>query len=120
MSTIYRDKIGERDGSVLLITYEDITELETDTAVIESPEWADRCIQAVGKFGGGRLAIEGSNNGEDWLTLTDQHGEQIIKDAPFMEQITEVPRFMRPRVISGSGLSINIFIVMRRNSGMRM
>jgi hypothetical protein len=119
MAEILREKIGNRDGSVLLVTYQGITELEAEPDSLDVPEWADRCIQAAGTFNGASLVIEGSNNGTDWLPLSDQQGEPLIKTQPFLEQITEVPRFIRPRVTSGSGFLINIYIVLRRNSGMR-
>lgn len=42
------------------------------------------------------LTIKGSSNGEDWVTLTDVDGNDLIFDAAGMAVIRENPVYIRP------------------------
>jgi len=75
-----------------------------DGAPIEMPGSADRSIQFQGTFGvGGTIVLEGSNNGTDYHPLTDPQGNDISKTAADLEAVTELTRFIRPRVSAGDG-----------------
>lgn len=111
--------IGQQDGSVKLATFLGLSESDTDPNPIELVEYADRSVQITGTFNGGSVVIEGSNNGADWQPLTDPQGNPITVTSAKIEQIEECVRYVRPRVTSGSGLSINVYFVLRRASGMR-
>jgi hypothetical protein len=116
---ITRTNIGQLDGSALLITYDNLDELDTNPGEIEIPEWSDRCVQVIGTFSGGTIVIEGSNDGVNWVTLSDLQGNAITKTAAFIEQIQEVTRFVRPRVSAGAAVDLDVFFVLRRSSSMR-
>ena len=117
--TISRENISKKDGSVELIKYDNITELDTDPPWIEMTEWADKSVQLVGTFNGGTVVIEGSNDGVTPITLTDPQGNAISKTSGFIEQILEVTRFVRPRVTAGTGVDLDAFFVVRRTQGLR-
>lgn len=71
---------------------------------LEMPGWADRSIQFEGTFGaGGTIVLEGSNNGTNWHLLTDPQGNDISKTAADLEAVTELTRYVRPRVTAGDG-----------------
>ena len=77
----------------------------TDTgAPIEMPGSSDRSIQFEGTFGaGGTVILEGSNDGTNYHPLTDPQGNDISKTAADLEMITELTRWVRPRVSAGDG-----------------
>lgn len=79
--------------------------LNTDDGTpFEGPGSNDRSIQFTGTFGaGGTIILEGSNDGTNWFTLTDPQGNNISVTAARIEQISELTRFVRPRVTAGDG-----------------
>lgn len=79
--------------------------------IIELANFADRSVQVAGTFGGAKLVIEGSNDGENWAVLTDPQGNDIEIAANKIELITEVVRYARPRVSGGDG-STSLKVVM--------
>ncbi|MFO0467337.1 MAG: hypothetical protein ACK5ZS_00090 [bacterium] len=75
-----------------------------DGSPIEMPGSSDRSIQFTGTFGtGGTIALEGSNDGVNYVVLTDPQGNNISKTAASIEAVTELTRYIRPRVTAGDG-----------------
>jgi hypothetical protein len=70
---------------------------------VERPDAADRTIQFTGTFDTTTIVWEGSNDGSNYITLTDPQGNAISKTAAAIEQVMEVTRYMRPRVTAGGG-----------------
>lgn len=116
---ITNNSIANNDGSVKVIRWAGLSEADSSPAPFEGPEWADRSVQIEGTFNGGTVVFEGSNDGTNWVTLSDPQGNAISKTAAALEQIEEVCRYMRPRVSAGTGLTINVTLLVRRQSGMR-
>lgn len=119
MATYKNEQIGRSDGTAKLITYTALVEGDTNPLPFEEVEYADRSVQVVGTFNGGTVTIEGSNNGIDWQALTDPQGNNLSITAARIEQIQELTRFVRPRVTAGTGVSVNVFFVVRRASSIR-
>lgn len=97
-----------------ILTWEGLTVGDTGQPV-EMPGSADRTVQVGGTFGGSTCTIEGSNNGVDYLVLTDPQGNALNITSAKIETITEITRYMRPRIFSGSGSSINVSMLVRRD-----
>lgn len=75
-----------------------------DGQPIELANFADRSVQVVGTFGtGGSVRIEGSLDGIHYAPLTDPQGNALDIQAAKIEAISEVVRWIRPRVIAGDG-----------------
>lgn len=110
--------VGTQDGSVKAVNYLGLSAADTDPLPIELVEYADRSAQIVGTFNGGSVTIEGSNNGEDWHPLTDPQGNPITVTSNKIEQIEEFTRYIRPKA-TGAGMTINVYFLFRRASGMR-
>ena len=85
-----------------------------DGAPIQYGAFADRSVQFVGTFGaGGTIVLEGSNDGTNYVTLTDPQGNNISKNAASIEMVAEATRFIRPRVTAGDGttnLQCHLFV----------
>lgn len=116
---ISKENIGSADGSAILIKYTGISEADASPAPFEVIEWADRSIQVSGTFNAGTLTIEGSNDGTNWAVLTDPQGNNLAITAAKIEQVSEITRYVRPRVTAGTGVTLNVTIALRRASSMR-
>jgi len=75
-----------------------------DGAPFELAQYADRSVQVSGDFGaGGNLRIEGSLDGENYYVLGDPQGNDLNFASGKIEAITELVRYIRPRVTAGDG-----------------
>jgi hypothetical protein len=75
-----------------------------DGQPIELANFADRSVQVTGEFGvGGLVRIEGSINGTDYAPLTDPQGNNLDINTAKIEAISELVRWIRPRVTAGDG-----------------
>ena len=75
-----------------------------DGSPVEMPGSSDRSIQFTGTFGvGGTIVLEGSNDGTNYVSLTDPQGNAISKTAAGIEAVMELTRYIRPRVTAGDG-----------------
>lgn len=91
---------------------------------IEMPGSSDRSIQFTGTFGvGGTIVLQGSNmatpvesTDADWFTLTDPQGNVISKTAAGGEAVTELTRWVRPKVTAGDGTTdLEARLLVKRN-----
>lgn len=74
---------------------------------IELANFADRSVQVTGVFGaGGNVRIEGSLDGVNYAPLTDPQGNNLDINAAKIEAITEIVRYIRPRVTAGDGTTL--------------
>lgn len=80
-------------------------------------KWGDMSVQFGGTFGvGGTVVWEGSNDGTNYVTLTDPQGNAISKTAASIEAITEPALYVRPRCTAGDGAtSITVHMYARYN-----
>lgn len=86
-----------------------------DGLPVDFSQYADRSVQVAGTFGvGGTVRIEGTINGTDYAPLTDPQGNDLDMMSAKIESISELVRFIRPRVIGGDGTtSLNVSILMK-------
>lgn len=75
---------------------------DTIGAAMECPDQTDAVVTITGTFDSATVVIQGSNDATTWLTLTDPQGNAISKTASAVEQITEVPRYLRPSLSGGA------------------
>jgi hypothetical protein len=73
-------------------------------------------VQVSGTFGvGGSVVIEGSNDGVNFIVLADPQGSALTFTVARIEQILELPRYVRPRVTAGDATTnLAITICMRK------
>jgi hypothetical protein len=107
-----------RDRDVHIITWTGLLQSTLDTGdPFEGPGSADRSVQVEGVLGvGGNLRIEGSNDGVLFQVLHDPTGADLDFAALGVEAVSEVTRFIRPRVTAGDGTtSFVVTLLVRRN-----
>ena len=64
-------------------------------------KWTERSVQVSGIFGGANLHWEGSNDGENYYSLTDPRGNPLDFISARIEAVTEICFYARPRVSGG-------------------
>jgi len=97
------EKIETFKDDAHVITWTGLTNGDTGSS-IEMPGSSDRSIQFSGTFGaGGTIQAQGSNDGSNWIVLTDLQGNSISKTSASIEMITEVTRHIRVEVTAGDG-----------------
>jgi hypothetical protein len=103
-------------GNGVLITWTGLLNGDTGSPV-EGVDYSDRTVQISGTFGtGGSVTVEGSNDGSNYLALTDPQGNAITKTAAALEVIEEGPRYGRPNVTAGDGsTSLTVTVWARRS-----
>jgi hypothetical protein len=86
-----------------LVTWSGLLNGDNGSAV-SLTDYPDRTIQIVGTFGsGGSVTFQGSNDGVNYIALTDPQGNALTKTAAALELVAETPRFVRPTVTAGDG-----------------
>ena len=104
-------QIGTSDDRCYVTVWAAITPGDTCDAV-QNP--MHRCVQFSGTFGGATIVIQGSNDGTNYVTLTDPQGNAISKTAAAIEQLEEITRYVKPVISGGSGSSITVTMLSRR------
>ena len=113
--------IGAEDSSVYLVTWI-LTTADHTGASLQMTEWADRTVHAQSSaWGGATLAIEGSNDGANWLPLKSVADVTAIAlTADGMALLLELPRYIRPRLTTvGAAATVNVMIAIRRPTPVR-
>jgi hypothetical protein len=81
---------------------------------LQLPHLTDRSVQVqCSAFNGTTVYIEGSNDGTNYHTLTDQFGDPLEFTANGLRAITEPVAYIRPRCNAGTGESIVVTLFMR-------
>lgn len=84
-------------------TWTPLTMTNADGAPIAYPGFATS-VQVTGNFGaGGTVLIEGSNDGTNYVTLTDLAAAALSITAAGIKTIRENVAYIRPRVSAGDG-----------------
>lgn len=102
---------------VLLYKWADLADGD-DGEPMTATAFADKTVQAVpslvaGSFGGGAVVIEGSHDKVNWATLSDLQGNSLSLNNTRLEVIPEHPLWLRPRVSSGSGVKLDVYVLVK-------
>lgn len=103
-----------KDESAYLVTWEALTNVETSGTAVQGYGYADRSIQVVGTFNGATVTIQGSNDGTNWVSMTDVLGNAISMTTAGLKQIVEITRYIRPSVTSaGASTDVDVLMFMK-------
>ena len=117
MATIAVAKVSSAD-TIHARTYiwEALVSGSLDGESIELPDHADKSVQVVGTFNTATIALQGSNDGTNWESLSDPQGNAIEMTTTGLKQILENTRFVRPLVTSvGGSTNVDVFLHVRAN-----
>ena len=120
MATIAPSTHKLRNGDIVEVTWNALTAADAVGHPIRFPEWGDRSIQIAGTFDTATVVIEGSNDGSNYVTLTDVLGNLLSFTSAGLKQVTEVPKYVRPSTSGGGGSQdIDVIMLMRRANDLR-
>lgn len=74
----------------------------------------DRSVQMVGTWNSATVSLQGSNDGTNWASLTDPLGNALALTADGLKQVSEITRYIRAKVTSGSVTSVTVTVFARR------
>ena len=78
--------------------------------------FSDRTVQVAGTFGGATLALAGSNDGTNYVTLYDAQGSPLSFTGAGLKAIVELPVFIKPILSGGDGTtSLAVTLAGRRS-----
>lgn len=106
---------GQRNG--VLIVWSGLLNGDTG-APFEHADYGDKTVQIQGTAGAGlSVTLQGSNDGTNWVALTDPQGNAVTKTAVgALEVVAENPRYIRPNVTAGDGTTdLTVTVFGRRN-----
>lgn len=83
-------------------------------SAFEMPTWSDRSVQVVGTFSGTTVTIQGSNDGTNWVTLTDPAAVAATFAVTGLKQLLQVTRYIRPSAAAGTGLLDVYLLIVRK------
>lgn len=97
------------DKEVALFTWTPITNTNADGAPVSLP-WATKAtFQVYGTFGGATVAMQGSNDGTNWVGLTIfSTGAALSFAAAGMLSSAEFPLYIRPFLSGGAASSVTV------------
>ena len=102
-------------GEISLTTWGPVAAGDTCAPFVLSV-YSDRVVQVEGVFGGASVALQGSNDGENYHTLTDPQGNALSFSAGGLETVMELPYYIKPAPSGGDGTtSLTITLSGRRN-----
>lgn len=112
--------VGKGDGSLVQIKYAGLSEADTDPPSIDLSEWSDVSVHISGTFNAGTCVVEGTNDESiPHVPLTDPQGNNLSFTAAKLEQIMEICYKLRPRITTGTGVSVNAVFILKRASSLR-
>lgn len=102
-------------SGVQLYTYDNLDTSDTSPAVITpgGTESVVGCIQAIGTFGSGTVALQGSNDNTNWVNLKDVTGTEIGLTSASGAEFTTSFVYLRPLITGGTSDDVDVFIVLR-------
>lgn len=98
---------------LIRVTWTALTENDT-AAPVDCGDFADRSVFIGGTFGSATVIFQGSNDGTNYVVLTDPQGNNISKTSAGLEAVTELTAYARPSASGGTSQSVNVVMIGRR------
>lgn len=70
-------------------------------------------FQAFGTFGGATVILQGSNDGTNWVALSDPSGTAISLTAAGAFEFSTAMAYIRPSISGGSSDDVDVVVVTR-------
>jgi hypothetical protein len=107
------EEIALSDDRVFVTTWTGIASGDTCEAVRRGAV-RDRCVQVTGTFGAATIAIQGSNDSENYAALKDTLGNALSFTSAGIKQVLEIPLYIKPTISGSGGTGLTIVMVQRR------
>ena len=98
------------EKKVASVVWTPFNEADTEGTPENFARYRSVTIQVKGTFGSSTMHIRGSADGSSYQTLRDKSGSNALTfTAAGVKELNEIPRFIRPELISGSGASLTVY-----------
>jgi len=94
----------------IVVQWTPVTSADT-CAAADIVDYADRSVQVSGTFDSATVKLQGSNDGTNFVDLTDPQGNAISKTAAALEAVMELTAYTKP-TFSGGGASQSLTVTM--------
>lgn len=105
----------ETSRDVAVTTWDNLL-ADDDGEPVRLAVYSDRTIQVAGEFGGASVTIGGSNDGVTYHALHDTSGNVMTLTEGKLQQIVELPIYLKPRVFGGDGTTLLKVVMSGRKS----
>jgi hypothetical protein len=113
MSEVLRAKLATAAVNAFVVRWANLAAGDTGE-MLEAVQYTDKSVQVGGTFGvGGAVVIEGSNDGNNWATLTDPQGNALNMSSASIELVSEATRYIRPRVIGDGTTDLTLHLLLK-------
>ena len=106
-------RVESNGGRSFNVLWENLGNGDTGEEIELQPH-SDRSVQVVGTFGsGGTLQVQGSNDGSNWVLLTNPNNDNLSFTSAGLEHVLELTRYIRVEVTAGDGstdLDVYMFV----------
>jgi hypothetical protein len=103
------------DGAVITFTWGPFTASGDVGTAIGHPQYSYRTYIVTGDFASaGAVTLEGSNDGTNWVALTNRQGTAMTFTAAGMNTSQDMPVYARPRMTAGTSTGITIVAACHR------
>lgn len=102
------------DGSAQVVTWTGLT-TTTDTAEAFATKGGmlAASVYLGGTFGGGTTALQGSEDGTNYVTLKDINGTAVSATSAARFEVSSATRYIKPVQTGGTGDNANITVTLR-------
>lgn len=101
---------GYHNRTCTKFTWGAFTAANTTAEAIQIPGLSDKSVQIQGSnFDGASVSLHGSNDGTNYIVLTDPQGNAITKTASAIEAVTENTLWIKP-VLASAGASTSVVV----------
>ena len=98
-------------SGVRVISWTPVTEADTAAPIaFNGSESAMIGFQVFGTFGGATATLQGSNDGTNWVTLTDMTGSALGHTSAGGADFTASFLYFRPSFSGGTGQSLSVLL----------
>jgi len=97
------------DDSVFMIQWDNLANSGDDGDPQSFAAYSDKTFIVTGTFSGSAVVvIEGSNDGTNWVTLSNRQGNAMSFSAAGMNTSQDRPVYVRPKLTAGVAATIRV------------
>ncbi|HEX8957641.1 MAG TPA: hypothetical protein VF798_15280 [Burkholderiaceae bacterium] len=103
------DNDGAPDDAVRLVSWAGLANAGDVGDTQSLPAYSEKTFTVTGTFGGGAsCTIQGSNDGTNWVALTNKQGNALTFTAAGIGTSQDRPLYIRPNLAAGAGASVTV------------
>lgn len=113
MATINPVISGSQDSRGIIVTWANMGDDDTGAPFRQS-FYSDKSVQIVAAaFGSATLVIQGSNDGNNYVTLTDPQGSPLSFTSAGLKAVSELTEYIRPATSGGTSTDVTVVMMAR-------